>query len=145
MDLATPRQPKPTVLFVDDEEMICHVMSALFPRHDIDVITANTVHEACVALREVNIDALVIDYRLALGESGVDVVEFVRKIRPELGSRILMISGDVSDGPYNTITGDLRLPFLPKPFDIGQLVLSVRQLLAQDLLPGRINGNTIAK
>ncbi len=145
MELATPRLPKPTVLFVDDEDMICEVMSQLFPRHGLDIITANTVHEACLALREVNVDAAVIDYRLAFGESGVEVVEFIRKIRPELGSRILMISGDVTDGPYRATTSGLKLPFLPKPFDIGQLVLTVRQLLAQDLLPGLLDRKTIGK
>ncbi len=145
MEFATPRPPKPTVLFVDDEAMICRAMSLLFPRHDLDIITASTVHEACVVLREVNVDVVVIDYRLNNGETGADVVEFIRKIRPELGTRILMISGDVSEGPYRMITNTLRLPFLPKPFDIGQVILSVRQLLSQDLLPGSLRGHSAAK
>lgn len=145
MNVAMPHIPKPTVLFVDDEAMICRAMSLLFPRYELDIITATTLHEACVVLREVNVDIVVIDYRLANGENGGDVVDFIRKIRPELGSRILMISGDVSDGPYRTITNTLQLPFLPKPFDIGQLVLAVRRLLSQDLLPSARLGSKTAK
>lgn len=144
MHLATPRPRRPTVLFVDDESMICRAMSLLFPRHDLDIITVNTVAEACTVLREVNVDAVVIDYRLDHGESGTDVVEFIRSTRPELNSRILMISGDVSDEPYRTITDRFRLPFLPKPFDIGQVILILRQLLARELRPAPAQGTAAA-
>ena len=144
MQLATPRPRKPTVLFVDDESMICRAMSLLFPRHGLDIITVNTVAEACTVLREVNVDAAVIDYRLEHGECGTDVVEFIRRIRPELNSRILMISGDVSDQPYHSITEKFRLPFLPKPFDIGQVILILRQLLARDLRPAPAQGTAAA-
>ncbi|HYJ96924.1 MAG TPA: response regulator, partial [Burkholderiaceae bacterium] len=76
----TTTNPKPTLLFVDDEERIVNLLRMMF-RSDYQVLTATSGKEALEILAKHRVEVLVSDQRMP-GMVGVELLAEARKRSP---------------------------------------------------------------
>lgn len=109
-----------TILFVDDEESLRIIGSALLNAMGYSVFTANDGHEAIKIFEEMKsrIDLVLMD--LLMPEmSGIDAYFELRKISPVLP--IVISSGCAVDGISEKIEKDDKVALIQKPYNPDQL------------------------
>ncbi len=114
------------LLLVEDELVQQSFLHGVFATAGYDVVIANTVAEARIALAEHDLALAVVDVRLPDG-SGYDLVPFIRRYRVSMGVVILTSR----DGEADRLAG-LELgvdDYITKPFNPRELLLRVRNLL----------------
>lgn len=112
----------PRFLVVDDHQALRElVTTVLRARGEVDAVA--TASEALALLPDHAYAAVVCDLHLG-DESGLDVLAWIAKHRPELERRFILIGGDISstEGP--------GFRCLAKPFKMGDLLELVDQVLA---------------
>jgi CheY-like chemotaxis protein len=122
------RSDAPTILVVDDEEMVRVSTARMLERRGFHALTAATPHEALDILRGGAPVALLITDIVMPGMYGTDLILHARALRP--GLPVLLISGfaDQQNAHHGPIPEDV--PFLPKPFDLADLLAKVQALLS---------------
>ncbi|MGY6627882.1 MAG: hybrid sensor histidine kinase/response regulator [Oceanicaulis sp.] len=117
------------ILFVEDEQMVRTVAAKTLRRKGYEVVEACDGEEALEILEAEpeSFDLLLSDVVMP-GMSGPKLLEAARHL---LGSaRIVFISGYAEEDFSDTISADLDISFLPKPFEIQDLAERVKQELA---------------
>jgi DNA-binding response OmpR family regulator len=112
----------PTVLVVDDEQMICRMLTRILEHEGFTVITAASGTEALWAVRDHSgpIDLLISDMSLG-GMDGPSVAVELLALEPAM--KVLFISGEEQKERC------LGFEFMEKPFALSALVAKVRSLL----------------
>jgi CheY-like chemotaxis protein len=87
---------KPTILCVDDQASNLTIRAMLLEQFGCAPLTAVDHRSALQVLSNNHIDLAVIDYHLALGETGEDIARDLRVLCPDL--------------PMIMLTGDSKLP-----------------------------------
>ena len=129
-----PARPSPApegrqrrrVLVVDDEPLFAlAVRRQLAP--DFEVEAASGPADALARLAERPCDAVICDVGLE-GSSGVDLLEEIRRLHPDLGARVLLVTGGMPAAVAERVerTG---APVLHKPFARRQLREKLRRLV----------------
>ena len=132
---------RPTILLVDDQHAIRHVLSAGLKAHGFDVLTAGSAEKAMAfcAGYEGRIDLLLSDISLTPQElwpenpgpdglpHGVAVVERARQLRPSLKVALFTGHSDQYLMKLGLKTDGFLL--IRKPCNLYSLVSSLRQLL----------------
>ena len=115
-----------SVLVVDDDSAVCHMLRLMLPDGQYEVQTGQSVAEALEAIEQKPFEVYVLDYKLPDG-SGFDVAE---RIRSKWGaSPIILISG------YDPSAVALRAEklgiseFLQKPFSRETLCEAVTKAI----------------
>ncbi len=104
-----------SILFVDDEPMLLELYhETLEAMHR--VLTADGVGAALAVLENEPVDAVLCDYRLPDGR-GEDVLDWLRKHRPDLLTRTAFLTG--ADVPRKQ--GE-NIPILKKPLEMERLI-----------------------
>jgi two-component system cell cycle sensor histidine kinase/response regulator CckA len=114
----------PTLLVVEDQELVCGVIRQALAARGYNLLTTGTAEQAVVlaAQHPASIDLLITDVELS-GSSGMELAARLRDTgRVE---RILFMSGHDRD----ELPLAANAHFLPKPFTIRQLVEAVDELL----------------
>ena len=119
----TTTNPKPTLLFVDDEERIVNLLRMMF-RGEYQVLTATSGKEALEILAKHRVEVLVSDQRMP-GMLGVELLAEARKRSPAT-MRILLtgysdlaaIVGSVNDGEV--------FRFINKPWNHDEIKTIIR-------------------
>lgn len=109
------------ILLVEDDSDVQIVVSEFLSTIGHQVISASSAKQARHALADKAVDLAVIDCLMS-GEQGNSLAEHVR----ELGIPAVMTSGDPH---YLEILGDQTLPFLAKPFRLGELSELISRIL----------------
>jgi CheY-like chemotaxis protein len=91
-DLNKQDLPKGTVLCVDDEELQLKVRRMLFESSGYRVIAAQDASTAIGKFRASPLDAVIMDYSL-FGQTGVEIAEQMKRLRPSIPIVILSGSG----------------------------------------------------
>ena len=118
------------ILFVEDEQMLRSVAASTLRRKGYDVVEACDGEEALEILEAdpESFDLLLSDVVMP-GMSGPKLLTNARHL---LGSaRIVFISGYAEEDFSDTLSADLAISFLPKPFEITDLAERVKQELAE--------------
>jgi two-component system, NtrC family, response regulator HydG len=121
----------PTILVVDDEEVIRDSCRQTLERSHYRVETAKNGIEALRALQQKAVDLVILDLKMP----GLDGMEFLRRVRsdsPDLD--VVVITGYSSVG---SVVECMRLgayDYLPKPFDAESLRLVVARAIEKRLL-----------
>jgi two-component system nitrogen regulation response regulator GlnG len=122
----------PTVLVVDDDRAICHLVSAAFAGTDRDVIVAQDVDRALESIRDRRPDVVLLDIELP-GISGLEAFDQIKDLDSKLP--VIYITGG---GTSNTAIEAMKLgafDYLLKPLDLAQLrdlvsrALDIRRLM----------------
>jgi two-component system phosphate regulon response regulator OmpR len=132
---------RPRLLLVEDEATISVALGRLLDRWGFDTLAARTAAEARALLASVEVDLVVIDFRLP-DVRGDEFFRWMRGDYAELARRTLFITGDFSEQALVAIEATGR-PYLLKPFELGIFVHELRSLLDPLQGPGT-NGHTTA-
>ena len=117
-----------TILVVDDEDLLLTMSDAVLSSYGYKVLTANTGQKALEILAKADppIDLIISDLVMP-AMSGRELAEHVRRISP--GMRTILSSG------YSWPSGSRDAAvFLRKPFTMQELLLKVKQVLADEFV-----------
>ncbi len=114
----------PTVLVVDDEELIRWSLAEELRAAGFNPVEAESVSAARAAGEEINPDLCIFDIRLGDG-SGVDLLREFRARDPDLP--IVMITGHGNVNLAVEVTRMGATEYIPKPFDLREMMLVVER------------------
>ncbi|MFD2235068.1 response regulator, partial [Phaeospirillum tilakii] len=118
-----------TILLVEDEDAVRTFGARALRNKGYSVIEARSGEQAIELLRGPQpVDLLISDVVMP-GMDGVTLAGLVRIERPSV--RVVLISGYSEDVARDGIAPDAGFAFLPKPFSLAQLALTVKQTLAE--------------
>ncbi|MGJ3230631.1 MAG: hybrid sensor histidine kinase/response regulator [Oceanicaulis sp.] len=133
---AKAAEPKPSdlaghgrILLVEDEDAVRKIAAKTLVRRGYEVVEACDGEEALEILEDnpESFDLLISDVVMP----GLDGPSLLKEGRKYLGAaRVVFISGYAEEEFSDTLSSDLEISFLPKPFDIQQLAERVKQELA---------------
>jgi signal transduction histidine kinase/ActR/RegA family two-component response regulator len=116
------------VLVVDDDALVRDAMASLLAQWDCRVTTAANGDEAVGRLRDGLPDAVLCDYRLPNGETGVEVIGRLRAVAgPELCAAL--VTGDTAPERLREAR-QAGYPLLHKPLQPAKLRALLEQMLA---------------
>jgi DNA-binding NtrC family response regulator len=112
------------VLVVDDDPAMCAMLEARLGSRSLDVTTRTTASEALDLVNREDFDALVTDINMK-GSTGIDLCRHVLESRPTLPVILITAFGTMETAIQAIRAG--AYDFLPKPFEIDQLVLAIER------------------
>jgi len=115
------------ILIVEDEEFVRKVLERLLMRDGYTVLSAPCAEEALTILDREEVDIVISDH-LMPGMKGLDLLEIVRKRRPET-LRIVLTGFADTDMVIEAINKGEVYRFLTKPWNDDDLRLTVRLAL----------------
>ena len=124
----TPPADAPTILVIDDEPAILHVMELWLKASGFQVVAANTAAEARTFAKTRTPELIVSDVMMPELEGPALITELKNA---GVACPVLFTSGDPS---FRVVDDSLRVPgatFLPKPFSSRELVDAVFETLGQ--------------
>ena len=114
-----------TILLVEDESLVAGLITEALADHGYHCLEARDAHEAmAIADSGQWIDLVVTDIGLPGGIDGLTLAAHLRSRLP--GLKVLFASGHADADAVNA----QGAPLLQKPFDMNQLIVQVRQILA---------------
>ena len=134
MSLKEP-QKSTCILLVDDEEIICEMLSFYLEKHGFITLQATTIPQALLIAGSHVVDLVISDLNLPKG-SGLDLAAQIKTsdgIRPP----IIIMSGNISEITHEQIKTSGVLALLEKPIDFEFLMGEVHRILA---LSSQFNG-----
>lgn len=119
----------PTVLIVDDEELMREVTSIMIEDHGGKVFTANDGSEAVEVFskNQAEIDCVCMDFSMP-NMNGYEAYTEIVKIKPD--AKIIMISGLAITSEVEELRQQKKITFLPKPFNELTLIKLINSLIA---------------
>jgi DNA-binding response OmpR family regulator len=114
------------ILILDDEEDVCQFMRRIITGFGHEVAAFTEVGDALEWLPAHDPDLILLDYRLR-GTDGLDVLENIRRMRPE--TEILIITGKPSPEIQRKAFELGIRDYLIKPLEIGELEYHVNSAL----------------
>ncbi len=115
-----------SVLLVEDEALLCELMTEALEAAGHRIYTADDVDGAARLLAQEKIDLLFTDLDLAHGSSGLTLAHDARSDRPELP--IICTSGRQALGPGQSVPGSI---FVPKPYRPAMVCNLVSRMVGQ--------------
>jgi two-component system OmpR family response regulator len=127
---ATP--PDPTVLVVDDEETIHELFSKLLNFEGYVSLHARTLRDAKAMVHQGLVDAVILDLTLKAGESGLDVLIWLRMQREHIETPVFILTGQshLSEYVEATIRRERAYVFY-KGQPLAELLAHLRVVLNQ--------------
>ena len=114
------------ILAVDDEpDMIWAITNVLLSENH-SVVSVNSGEEALEKVEKVPVDLVLLDFRLP-GMDGVQILEKIKQIRPELPVIMVTGYGGVEEAVQSIKLGAAH--YIPKPFDNDHLIETVNKSL----------------
>ena len=135
METLTPEELPPQtghgelILIVDDEAAIQEITRTSLEAHNYEILVASDGIEA-IALYAKNkdkISAVLMDIMLP-SLDGLTAIRTLRKINPQV--KIIASSGLMSDKKLSALTNIGINTFLPKPYTVNELLLSLEKVLS---------------
>ena len=123
-----------TILIADDDRAIRTVISQALGRLDYDVRTTGNAATLWRWVADGEGDLVITDVVMP-DENGLDLVPRIRKIRPEM--RVIVMSAQNTLLTAVKATERGAFEYLPKPFDLKELVNIVQRALKEHALPSQ--------
>jgi DNA-binding response OmpR family regulator len=117
------------ILVVDDESALCRALTMALSGPGWEVVTSQSGEEAVNRLRHEHFDVMVLDLRIPDMRGDV-IFHFAVSLHPQLARATLFLTGDITERAEHLIA-ECACPLLRKPFDVGELIASVRSLTQQ--------------
>ncbi|HEY7424364.1 MAG TPA: response regulator [Gemmataceae bacterium] len=140
MKVHAPPNRQPTLLLVEDDELVRDAMTRLFVREGYLVLTAPTGHDAIGLLRTPSspIDVVLLDIGLP-DVSGADLCARLRQLFPKLP--VVVCSGAATPEEAEELHQLGIAHFFCKPIAISTLIAAVRSALHDGSPSATPNGN----
>ena len=115
------------ILVIEDEPSVIAFLRAALQRKGYAVENAASGAEGIERLREGRYAGVISDIRMPGAINGAEVHSWIQKNRPELASRIILISGDTANGETQALLAQSGTPCIEKPFRVQQLISIVEK------------------
>ena len=119
------------ILVIDDEQMVTRSLTKLLKKSGYEVDAANNGTEAMKKVREADFDLIISDIRMP-GEDGIEIVKNIRSyLRDNKKNKIpeILITGYASEDKYQSAIELEVRAYINKPFDIKELLETVKEIL----------------
>jgi len=132
---AEPRDGSPgRVLVVDDEEPLARLVSEALSEDGHQTVPVLGRAEALERLAHEDFDLVICDLKMP-GPALKRLRDEMERLRPGLGRRLLLITGDTMSAEPEELARREGLALLHKPFDLQDLRRAVRGQLARERGP----------
>ena len=118
---------KRPILLIEDEPSVIAFLRAALERRGYSVVHASSGEEGLKQLSKGRYAGVISDIRMPGAVNGAEVHEWIQKYRPELKSRIILISGDTANSETQTFLSQSGTPCIEKPFRVQQLMAAVEK------------------
>lgn len=116
------------VLVVDDEPSIARALEICCKRAGYDTLAATSGEEALRLLGELHVDVLITDLRMPDLRGDV-LFHLATAMQPHLRVQTLFVTGDLTPRAKELIAACGAVQMLHKPFELADVVQTVRALL----------------
>jgi CheY-like chemotaxis protein len=120
------------ILVVEDEEVLLSFLKTALERGGVKAVGAASASEALQLLEHGDFAAVVSDLRMPGAAGGAEIYDWVRQNRPQLSSRFLFITGNVSDPYAEQVRERTGALFIEKPFRIALLIELIRKVTSRN-------------
>ena len=121
---------KGNIWIVDDDESIRWVLERGLSEKGIDVETFDSANKVIKKLETENPSLILTDIRMP-GKSGIDLLDEVKELRPEIPIIIMTAHSDLESAVDSYEHGAWE--YLPKPFDIEEAISMVQRATAKEI------------
>jgi len=120
---------KPTILVVEDEDVLIELLRGTLEHHGFKVFTVQDGAEAIKLYREnmKDIDVVLTDMGLP-SRGGWEVLEEVRKLNPD--AKVICASGFLENSIREEMLAAGAVEFIQKPYVYTSLITLIRSLLS---------------
>jgi CheY-like chemotaxis protein len=123
---ATIRETAP-ILLIEDEPSVIAFLKAALQRKGYSVAIASSGAEGLKQLAKGPFTGVISDIRMPGAVNGAEVHDWIQKNRPELGAKIILISGDTANSETQALLARSGTPCIEKPFRVHQLLSVVEK------------------
>lgn len=115
------------ILLIDDEASVRAFVCAALERKGYTVVQASSGAEGVEHLASARYAGVISDIRMPGAINGADVHQWIQNHRPELSTRIILISGDTANSETQSLLKGSATPCIEKPFRVKQLISIVEK------------------
>jgi DNA-binding NtrC family response regulator len=115
------------ILLIEDEPSVSAFVRSALERKGYRVVQATTGAEGLQQLSKEHFAGVISDIRMPGDTNGADVHHWIQQNRPELGGRIILISGDTANSETQSLLNRSSTPCIEKPFRVQQLISTVEK------------------
>jgi CheY-like chemotaxis protein len=115
------------ILLIEDEPSVIAFLRAALERRGYSVVNAGSGSEGLKRLSDGRFAGVISDIRMPGKVNGAEVHAWIQKNRPELRTRIILISGDTANSETQTLLAKSGTPCIEKPFRVHQLMSVVEK------------------
>jgi DNA-binding NtrC family response regulator len=115
------------ILLIEDEPAVSAFVRTALERKGYRVVQASTGAEGLHQLATKAYGGVISDIRMPGDVNGADVHQWIQRYRPELGTRIILISGDTANSETQALLSGSATPCIEKPFRVQQLISTVEK------------------
>lgn len=115
------------ILLIEDEPSVTAFLRAALERRGYLVVNAASGAEGLDKLSGGNYSGVISDIRMPGSVNGAEVHAWIQKNRPELCTRIILISGDTANSDTQALLARSGTPCIEKPFRVQQLMSVVEK------------------
>jgi len=112
---------------IEDEPSVIAFLRAALERKGYSVVDAASGAEGLERLASGRYAGVISDIRMPGAVNGADVHSWIQKNRPELSSKIILISGDTANSETQALLARSGTPCIEKPFRVHQLMSAVEK------------------
>jgi CheY-like chemotaxis protein len=120
------RTPSP-ILLIEDEPSVTAFLRAALERRGYAVVDASSGAEGLEKLDGGKYSGVISDIRMPGSVNGAEVHAWIQQNRPELCTRIILISGDTANSDTQALLARSGTPCIEKPFRVQQLLTIVEK------------------
>jgi CheY-like chemotaxis protein len=118
--------PSP-ILLIEDEPSVTAFLRAALERRGYAVVDASSGAEGLEKLDSGDYFGVISDIRMPGSVNGAEVHAWIQQNRPELCTRIILISGDTANSDTQALLAQSGTPCIEKPFRVQQLLTIVEK------------------
>ena len=115
------------ILVIEDEPSVIAFLRAALERKGYSVVGAASGAEGLDRLTKGHYAGVISDIRMPGAVNGAEVHAWIQKNKPELKSRIILISGDTANSETQALLARSGTPCIEKPFRVQQLISTVEK------------------
>jgi len=133
---ASPRQLviEGSVLLVEDEEAVLEFERDVLAGAGAQVATLMDFEELKARLQQQSFDALIVDGKMPNGCNAPDVYRWIAENHAGLEKHLMFTFSGVVETETRAFLNNHNIPYLVKPFEVGDLISHARRLLQKTMV-----------
>src|SRR6056297_1198189 len=117
--------PSLSILLIDDDDSQREVLSGFMKKNDYKVSSYSSGEKGLEAVKKNYVDLVITDFKMP-GIDGLEVLEKVKQINPEIAVMIITAFGTIKDSVHAMKKG--AWDYLSKPIDLDELKFKLEKL-----------------